>query len=176
MVLPGRSVETHWFPLTPEHGFPSLLSKTQGAPPCPPRTDRGCRFSLLSKKNRRHIHASEENTQSIPTAALPASGSWVDGHTILSACNASSPCIRFFHTKHQETPIRCLPKNQIMIPTAALSASGVRVEGTAFLSACSTSSPMFSLLYTLFLHKSSGNRKKPRGYCLNTKLIPYCLP
>ena len=28
-----NSVDTSWHPLTPEHGFPSLKYKTQGAPP-----------------------------------------------------------------------------------------------------------------------------------------------
>ena len=28
-----NSVDTSWYPLTPEHGFPSLKYKTQGAPP-----------------------------------------------------------------------------------------------------------------------------------------------
>ena len=28
ILIPGRSVETEWFPLTPEHGFPSLFYKT----------------------------------------------------------------------------------------------------------------------------------------------------
>ena len=27
------SVDAYWHPLTPEHGFPSLRYKTQGAPP-----------------------------------------------------------------------------------------------------------------------------------------------
>lgn len=29
------SVDAYWHPLTPEHGFPSLSYKTQGAPPQP---------------------------------------------------------------------------------------------------------------------------------------------
>ena len=31
--LHGSSVDAYWHPLTPEHGFPSLIYKTQGAPP-----------------------------------------------------------------------------------------------------------------------------------------------
>jgi hypothetical protein len=31
--LYGSSVDAYWHPLTPEHGFPSLKYKTQGAPP-----------------------------------------------------------------------------------------------------------------------------------------------
>ena len=31
--LYGSSVDAYWHPLTPEHGFPSLKIKTQGAPP-----------------------------------------------------------------------------------------------------------------------------------------------
>ncbi|GEM_PF-2985035 len=33
--LPGRSVETCWSPLTPEHGFPRCNNSAQGAPPLP---------------------------------------------------------------------------------------------------------------------------------------------
>ena len=47
------SVETCWSPLTPEHGFPSLLYKTQGAPPRPSRTYRECRITSF-QKNKRH--------------------------------------------------------------------------------------------------------------------------
>ena len=32
---PGRSVETYWSPLTPEHGFPRCKDTAQGAPPPP---------------------------------------------------------------------------------------------------------------------------------------------
>ena len=31
--LHGSSVDAYWHPLTPEHGFPSLQYKIQGAPP-----------------------------------------------------------------------------------------------------------------------------------------------
>ena len=55
----GRSVEAHWPPLTPEHGFPSLsLARTQGAPPlsAPGGAGMPYGFSLLPfksvKKNR----------------------------------------------------------------------------------------------------------------------------
>ena len=34
-VSPGEPVDAYWHPLTPEHGFPSLLYKAQGAPPQP---------------------------------------------------------------------------------------------------------------------------------------------
>ena len=33
-----KAVEAFWLPLTPEHGFPSLSSKAQGAPPQPEKT------------------------------------------------------------------------------------------------------------------------------------------
>ena len=50
-TIPGRSVETHWFPLTPEHGFPSLSYKAKDAPLLPAAAARGmCRFSHPSKK------------------------------------------------------------------------------------------------------------------------------
>ena len=50
------SVETCWFPLTPEHGFPSLhSSKAQGAPPQPaaacPQMLHSVRLCLSFPKN-----------------------------------------------------------------------------------------------------------------------------
>ena len=33
LKLYGSSVDAYWHPLTPEHGFPSLIYITQGAPP-----------------------------------------------------------------------------------------------------------------------------------------------
>jgi len=45
------SVETHWFPLTPEHGFPSLLStKHKALPLHSPGQIRESILHFLSKK------------------------------------------------------------------------------------------------------------------------------
>lgn len=45
--LRRSSVEAHWPPLTPEHGFPSLNHKAPGAPP---QLRAQCLFSFLSPK------------------------------------------------------------------------------------------------------------------------------
>ena len=54
MGLHGSSVDACWHPLTPEHGFPSLQYRAQGAPPRP-ATFPWTPFPLSkgNKKNRR---------------------------------------------------------------------------------------------------------------------------
>ena len=63
----GRSVEAHWPPLTPEHGFPSLsLPRTQGAPPLsvpgwPGRPSDSPPLSQRSQKQRAPMGACRQS-------------------------------------------------------------------------------------------------------------------
>ena len=92
------SVEAYWPPLTPEHGFPSLSYKVQGAPPQPaagiPRLLFSHPFLQKAQKNRRHLHR-------MPPEKVPISTTSSGGiirirfkgrrSTFLSACHTSSP-------------------------------------------------------------------------------------
>lgn len=80
------SVEAYWPPLTPEHGFPSLSYKVQGAPPQPAAGIPRLLFShpFLQKAQKTGdtcIGCPLKKYQSprLPPAALSASGSRVEG-------------------------------------------------------------------------------------------------
>ena len=66
-TMHGRSVETYWSPLTPEHGFPSLSFRPghRALPLCPLPPKRDAHF--LS-----HLSFQERNTGSFQKRNLPA--------------------------------------------------------------------------------------------------------
>ena len=81
----GLSVEAHWLPLTPEHGFPSLFFTTrhEALPSCPPKLNWGMPFSLpfqtkirAKKQKPPDLAASVKMhvVTGIPTLALSKSG------------------------------------------------------------------------------------------------------
>ena len=96
--------------LTPEHGFPSLSYKVQGAPPQPaagiPRLLFSHPFLQKAQKNRRHLHR-------MPPEKVPISTTSSGGiirirfkgrrSTFLSACHTSSRWLfsfLFFNIAH----------------------------------------------------------------------------
>ena len=93
----GRSVEAHWPPLTPEHGFPSLsLARTQGAPPLSAPGWAGTPVWFLppsgqkSQKNSGYPWVSTVKAlYELPPVALPTSGKRVEAFA--SSQPAGSP-------------------------------------------------------------------------------------
>jgi len=89
--LHGSSVDACWHPLTPEHGFPSLIYKTQGAPP-----QSATSVDLVSpfpkrKQENTFVVSSCHRAKAFPTAALSTSGIRVEGVSFLSACHHKLP-------------------------------------------------------------------------------------
>ena len=93
----GRSVEAHWPPLTPEHGFPSLsLARAQGAPPLSAPGWAGTPVWFLPpsgqkcQKNSGYPWVSTVKVPyELPPVALPTSGKRVEAFA--SSQPAGSP-------------------------------------------------------------------------------------
>ena len=92
----GSSVDAYWHPLTPEHGFPSLIYKTQGAPPQPATQVDFVSSFLKGYKKQENTFCGIllQQSKAFPTAALSTSGIRVEGYTFLSACQYKLP-LRF---------------------------------------------------------------------------------